>query len=104
MECPCSSRRITEFQIVVAQAVPWRQLFAASWLAGIGFTISLFIANDAFADPVQTTTAKLGILVASVVAGTVGFLLLRATTISRYDESSRIETGSGRVEVVRAAD
>jgi NhaA family Na+:H+ antiporter len=86
------------------RGVPWRQLFAASWLAGIGFTISLFIANDAFADPVQTTTARLGILVASVVAGTVGFLLLRATTISRYDESSRIETGSGRVEVVRAAD
>jgi NhaA family Na+:H+ antiporter len=77
------------------RGVPWRQLFAASWLAGIGFTISLFIANDAFEDPLLTTTAKLGILVASVIAGTIGFFLLR-TTISRYDESSRMETKSDR--------
>jgi NhaA family Na+:H+ antiporter len=85
------------------RGVPWRQLFAASWLAGIGFTISLFIANDAFEDPLLTTTAKLGILVASVIAGTIGFFLLR-TTISRYDESSRMETKSDRMEAVPAAD
>jgi NhaA family Na+:H+ antiporter len=85
------------------RGVPWRQLFAASWLAGIGFTISLFIANDAFEDPLLTTTAKLGILAASVIAGTIGFFLLRAT-ISRYDESSRMETKSDHMEAVPAAD
>jgi NhaA family Na+:H+ antiporter len=85
------------------RGVPWRQLFAASWLAGIGFTISLFIANDAFEDSLLTTTAKLGILVASVIAGTIGFFLLRVT-ISRYDESSRMETKSDHMEAVPAAD
>ena len=70
---------------------------------GVHPHISLFIANDAFADPVLTTTAKLGILVASIIAGTIGFFLLRST-ISRYDESSHMETGAGHMEAVPAGD
>ena len=57
--------------------VSWRQIYGASWLAGIGFTMSLFITALAFNDPLMVTQAKIGILGASLIAGTVGYLLLR---------------------------
>jgi NhaA family Na+:H+ antiporter len=59
--------------------VSWRQIYGAGWLAGIGFTMSLFIAGLAFDDEALLSVAKLGILTASVVAGVVGWLLLRST-------------------------
>jgi NhaA family Na+:H+ antiporter len=52
-------------------------LHGAGWLAGIGFTMSLFIAGLAFEGTPLLTEAKLGILAASLVAGAVGWLLLR---------------------------
>ena len=56
--------------------VSWRQIHGAGWLAGIGFTMSLFMASLAFADEAQLTSAKLGILLGSVCAGTVGSAIL----------------------------
>jgi len=49
-----------------------------SSLGGIGFTISLFINNLAFTDQSLTDSAKVGILIGSVVAGTLGFIVLNA--------------------------
>lgn len=60
--------------------VSWRQLFAASWLAGIGFTMSLFIAGAAFEQPELLALAKTGILVASALAAIVGAALISVTT------------------------
>ena len=57
--------------------VAWRHVHGAGWLGGIGFTMSLFVAGLAFADPAVLDTAKLGVLAASVVAGLVGYGLLR---------------------------
>lgn len=55
-----------------------RQLVGVSTLGGIGFTVALFIASLAFRDAdVLLVQAKLGILVASIIAGVGGFLLLR---------------------------
>lgn len=64
--------------------VTFKVLHAAAWLAGIGFTMSLFIANLAFGSlPENLNDAKLGILVASGVAGVVGLgLLAQATKVS----------------------
>jgi Na+:H+ antiporter, NhaA family len=59
--------------------VTLRHIHGASWLAGIGFTMSLFIAGLAFGSPAVLDTAKIGILGASVIAGAVGYLLLRTT-------------------------
>jgi NhaA family Na+:H+ antiporter len=59
--------------------VSWRHLHASSWLAGIGFTMSLFVAGLAFRDAERVNTAKLGVLLASTIAGTVGYVLLRRT-------------------------
>lgn len=50
----------------------FRQLAGASLLAGIGFTLSLFIANAAFVNPATLAAVKLNILIASVLAGTIG--------------------------------
>jgi NhaA family Na+:H+ antiporter len=65
--------------------VEWPQLFSATWLAGIGFTMSLFIAGSAFESGSLLNTAKLSILVASVLAGTIGFVGMVLT--SRYRDS-----------------
>ncbi|MDX1435848.1 MAG: Na+/H+ antiporter NhaA, partial [Anaerolineales bacterium] len=72
------------------RAVSFRQLAFASILGGIGFTISLFITNSAFSDPEVVIVAKLAILVASLIAGVVGFALVWFTS-PQYDEHSMIE-------------
>jgi NhaA family Na+:H+ antiporter len=63
--------------------VNWLQLFSASWLGGIGFTMSLFIANAAFSLPELLDVAKIAILVASLLASTIGFTLLALTSPER---------------------
>jgi NhaA family Na+:H+ antiporter len=58
----------------------WTALHGVSWLGGIGFTMSLFIAGLAFGTPEAApllTAAKLGILVASTLAGVVGYVICR---------------------------
>jgi len=65
------------------EGVSWFQIYAVGWLAGIGFTMSLFITGLAFTDPGQIQMAKVGILGASLVAGLVGFALLKLSTRHR---------------------
>ncbi len=57
--------------------VRWPHIWGASCLAGVGFTMSLFITELAFDDPSHVGKAKLGILVASLVAGILGYGILR---------------------------
>jgi NhaA family Na+:H+ antiporter len=59
------------------QGVSWRHMLGTGILAGMGFTMSLFIAALAFTDPDTLATAKLAILLASLLAGVAGLLLLR---------------------------
>ncbi len=68
--------------------VGWPQLFSATWLAGIGFTMALFIGNSAFTDPAQLATAKLAILVASLISGVIGFgsLIVTSRLRDRHSE------------------
>jgi NhaA family Na+:H+ antiporter len=54
----------------------WRQIFGASCLCGIGFTMSLFIAALAFGDGELLDMAKIGILFASMLAAVVGSAFL----------------------------
>lgn len=60
--------------------ISWAQFFSASCLAGIGFTMSLFITSSAFSDPALQSIAKLSILVASVIAAVLGTTLLLVTS------------------------
>ena len=55
----------------------WRHITGVALLGGIGFTMSLFIGGLAFDNPTHVEQAKYGILIASVVAGIAGSLVLR---------------------------
>ncbi len=54
----------------------WKRLYGLSWLAGIGFTMSLFITSLAFTETKILVMAKAGILFASLISGTVGAFIL----------------------------
>ncbi len=58
------------------EAYSWRQLAGAGALAGIGFTMSLFIAGEAFPSESDFSAAKLAIFIASFMAGLLGVLIL----------------------------
>ena len=60
------------------QAVNWRSLLGYGFLAGIGFTMSLFIAMLAFDDTASVNAAKRGIIAGSLLAGVAGAAMLRA--------------------------
>ncbi len=62
------------------RGIGWRHVYGASWLAGIGFTMSLFITDLAFSDGSLVEAAKLGILAASLIAGVVGWAILRGAS------------------------
>lgn len=56
--------------------VNWFHMLGASILGGVGFTMAIFVANLAYADEALIAAAKLGILLASLVAGVGGFAFL----------------------------
>ena len=64
----------------------WISLHGVSWLGGIGFTMSLFIANLAFEGTEHLEEAKLGILLASTIGGIVGWVILNRT-LNRRDRT-----------------
>jgi NhaA family Na+:H+ antiporter len=58
--------------------IRWSHVVGAGLLGGIGFTMSIFITNLAFANaPALVNSSKLAVLIASLVAGALGFLWLR---------------------------
>ncbi|MTB53296.1 Na+/H+ antiporter NhaA [Lewinella sp. W8] len=72
------------------EGVSQRQIWGVSLLAGVGFTMAIFIANLAFRDnPTMLDSAKIGILIGSLLAGFLGYLILRASAHrGNPDESS----------------
>ena len=54
----------------------WRLVFGVGWLAGIGFTMSLFVGSLAFGESPLFDAAKVGILLGSAIAGLVGWRVL----------------------------
>src|SRR5690606_6744179 len=62
------------------QHTNWRHIAGVSVLAGIGFTMSLFISELAFDDSLLIGQAKYGILIASVLAAITGSLILRKSS------------------------
>lgn len=58
----------------------WKNIAGVSFLGGIGFTVSLFIANLSFGDAHSEllNQAKLGIIAGSILSGTAGYFMLRS--------------------------
>ncbi|HBF18958.1 MAG TPA: hypothetical protein DDW81_02610 [Cryomorphaceae bacterium] len=61
------------------QGGSWRQIYGVAILAGIGFTMSLFISELAFSANENVEAAKSAILVASALAAIIGLLVIRLT-------------------------
>jgi NhaA family Na+:H+ antiporter len=61
------------------ESLNWGHIIGVGFLGGIGFTMSLFITNLAFQDEELNLYSKTGILVGSLIAGIVGFVVLRTS-------------------------
>jgi Na+/H+ antiporter NhaA len=81
--------------------VPWPPLVGAAAVAGIGFTVSLFIAEIALSGA-ALDQAKIGILSASVLATGLSWLVFRA--VDRLPERSRIRGGTSAAPLVDLTD
>ena len=64
---------------VLPTGVTWTGILGAGLIAGMGFTVSVFIAELALTPP-STQYAKIGILTASLLAGVLGYIVLRRKT------------------------
>jgi len=58
------------------EGVTWKQIYGVSFLAGIGFTMSMFISDLAFVDEEFKQIAKIAIMAASLVSAAIGMILL----------------------------
>ena len=59
------------------EGVTWLHVYGAAALAGIGFTMSLFIGALAFEEPAEQAAVRLGVLSGSLLSGLVGYATLR---------------------------
>ncbi|MBK1865816.1 Na+/H+ antiporter NhaA [Aestuariivirga sp. YIM B02566] len=66
----------------------WVQLLGAGCLAGIGFTMSLFIAGQAFLDPQDFAAAKIAVFAASIVSAVIGAAILWFAKNGRSENAS----------------
>ena len=62
------------------EGINWKNLYGAGILAGIGFTMSLFIAGLAFDNPDMLDISKIGVLSGSWLSGIVGFMFLKTSS------------------------
>jgi NhaA family Na+:H+ antiporter len=74
----------------------WRHVAGAGMIGGIGFTMSIFITNLAFAgDDALVNASKLAVLAASLLAGILGYLWLKGIR----DESAGTREPRSGIEV-----
>ena len=62
------------------EGVSWKQIYGVSFLAGIGFTMSMFISDLAFVNEEFKQIAKVGIMAASLISATIGMIWLSVGT------------------------
>lgn len=66
------------------KGLDWKTIFGVGFLAGIGFTMSIFITLLAFEDETTINNAKFIILISSLIAGIIGYLILNFSLKKRY--------------------
>ena len=69
--------------VELPSGVSWGRVLGVGFLGGIGFTVAIFISGLAFDDPNLVLNAQFGIMVASVIAGLLGYMILRFVSRSR---------------------
>lgn len=81
-----------KFKIIdVPEDITNKQIVGVSFLAGIGFTMAIFIAGLAFNNsPEYIDSAKIGILIGSLISAIIGFSILRFNTVKgKFDHSPK---------------
>lgn len=75
------SRLVVKFKLaVLPEGVSWKQIYGVAFLAGIGFTMSIFIAELAFDSEEKKQIAKVGIMAASFISAVIGMIWLSRST------------------------
>ena len=69
------------------EGVTWLQIYGASLLAGIGFTMSLFIGTLAFSDPEHASAVRIGVLTGSLLSAVLGAIVLRLALPAPTEEA-----------------
>jgi NhaA family Na+:H+ antiporter len=64
---------------VIAEGLTWAGIAGVGILAGLGFTVALFISGLSFEEEALVATAKVAVLAASLAAGSIGYIFLRFT-------------------------
>ena len=70
------------------QDLKWKQILGVGFLAGIGFTMSIFITLLAFDNTELITQSKIAILIGSLVSGVIGFFWLRRALRGSHNENT----------------
>ncbi|WP_127901564.1 Na+/H+ antiporter NhaA [Solirhodobacter olei] len=83
--------------------VGWRHIWGLSLLAGIGFTMSLFIGSLSFDDALHLNEVRFGVLSGSAISAVLGFLLLRAAP-SAAEMEAKHEAPKATAEKTAAAE
>jgi NhaA family Na+:H+ antiporter len=73
----CSLAAVRTGIAALPRGVRWGQILGAGMIAGIGFTVSIFISELAFTDQALVDEAKIGVLAASALVGIAGYVTLR---------------------------
>ena len=69
------------------RGMTWQRVWGLGFLAGIGFTMSMFITMLAFTSPENAIQSKLGIFAASIVGGIAGYIILRKSSHGRGERT-----------------
>ncbi|MEQ1787585.1 MAG: Na+/H+ antiporter NhaA, partial [Acidimicrobiales bacterium] len=78
----------------------WRHVLGLAMVAGVGFTVALFVTSISLEDAALAASAKVGILFGSLVAGVVGYFFLRGST-GRVELTEAEDPGNSPVTVLR---
>lgn len=80
----CASRAAVATGLAqLPEGITWKQLYGAALLAGIGFTMSTFVATLAFDDLALISSAKLSILIGSLLSASAGLTVIRLSTATK---------------------
>jgi NhaA family Na+:H+ antiporter len=72
----------------IPDGIKWRDVFCVTILAGIGFTMSIFVAKLAYTDKSMIETAKFSIIIASFLSGLIGYTVLCFSNITKNSEDN----------------
>jgi len=72
---------------VLPTDLKWKNIIGAGFLGGIGFTMAIFFTLLAFDNADIVNNSKIAILIASLIAGAIGFLWLRFTLSKKGNAS-----------------